>query len=167
METLLDKFQNIKVFVFDVDGVMTNGMLYVQDDGSLLRRMNIKDGYALQLAVKKGYQVWIISGGNSEGSKRRLEKLGVKECHFAVKNKAVLLQDLMQQYNVTNSDSVLYMGDDMPDIAPMALSGLKTCPNDACSDVLNIADYISPIIGGNGCVRDVIEKVLKPNFDWE
>jgi len=167
MTTLLDKFQQVKVFVFDVDGVMTNGMLYVQDDGALLRRMNIKDGYALQLAVRKGYHVWIISGGTSEGSKKRLQKLGISQCHFSVKDKAGLLSELMKEHGITNAETILYMGDDMPDIAPMQRAGLKTCPNDACTDVLNIVDYISPIMGGNGCVRDVIEKVLKPNLDWE
>lgn len=164
--TILDRFQAIKVFVFDVDGVLTNGQLLVTEQGDLLRSMNIKDGYALQLAVKKGYQIWVISGGSSEGAKIRLQKLGIAETHFSVKDKVAVMQDLCNQYNITDNNQLLYMGDDMPDIEPMKSCGLKCAPHNACMEIQKMADYISPQDGGMGCVRDVIEKVLKPNGDW-
>lgn len=159
-------FEPIKVFVFDVDGVLTNGTLLVTEEGHLLRTMNIKDGYALQLAIKKGYQIWIISGGTSNAVVKRLSKLGLEEVHIAVKDKAQLLQTLLAKYDIAPS-ALLYMGDDMPDRAVMQLCGLKTCPADAINEIKAIADYISPIKGGEGCVREVIEFVLKLNKHWE
>ncbi len=163
---ILEKFEKIKVFVLDLDGVLTNGLLYPQNDGVFMRAMNIKDGYALQLAIKKGYGVWIISGGNSNEAKERLIKLGVKEVYIGVKDKKDLLQQLMQQYNIP-AENLLYMGDDMPDKYAMEICYLRTCPNDAADDIQSIAHYISNYKGGEGCVRDVIEKTLKINDDWE
>ncbi len=163
---VLELFEAIKVFVLDIDGVLTDGMLHVQEDGELLRRMNIKDGYALQLAVRKGYKVWVISGGKTNAVKNRLDKLGVKEVYIDVKDKVALLSQKITDAAVSKNE-LLYMGDDMPDIAAMQLCGLKTAPADAVSDVRNIADYISPFNGGAGCVRDVIEKVMKINGHWE
>jgi 3-deoxy-D-manno-octulosonate 8-phosphate phosphatase (KDO 8-P phosphatase) len=162
---VLSQFATIKAFVFDVDGVMTNGNLLVTENGDLLRTMNIKDGYATQLAIKKGYHIWVISGGKQNAVGIRLQKLGVTETHIAVEDKAKVLSALWQKYNVTPS-STLYMGDDVPDYHVMQLCGLPTCPNDAIPEIKSIAKYISPISGGNGCVRDVIEKVLKLNGDW-
>ncbi len=163
---VLSLFEKVKVFVFDIDGVLTDSMLHVQETGELLRRMNIKDGYALQLAVKKGYKVWVISGGHSNASKRRLNNLGVMDVFIGVENKLEKLQEMLDMHGLT-TEQVLFMGDDMPDIPSMRLCGLATCPNDAAVEVCNIAHYISPIKGGMGCVRDVIEKVLKINNDWE
>lgn len=163
---ILNFFQPIKAFVFDIDGVLTDGMLLVTEEGELLRRMNIKDGYALQLAIKKGYFVWVISGGNSTAVQRRLAKLGVLEVHIAVPDKLSLLQQLMQTHHV-KKEQMLYMGDDVPDIKAMQASGLPCCPADAASDVRQQAKYISPIVGGMGCARDVIEKVLRLNNDWD
>ena len=159
-------FEPIKVFVFDVDGVLTNGTLLVTEEGHLLRTMNIKDGYALQLAIKKGYQIWIISGGTSNAVVKRLSKLGLEEVHIAVKDKAQLLKTLLAKYGIAPS-AILYMGDDMPDREVMQLCGLKTCPADAINEIKAVADYISPIKGGEGCVREVSEFVLKLNNHWE
>lgn len=167
MLTILDKFSNIRVFVFDADGVLTNGQLLVHTDGTLLRAMNIKDGYALQLAVKKGYHVWVISGAGNTGMQERLHRLGVTEAHFGIGNKTEVLKGLQQQYQISDARSILYMGDDMPDIPPMGLCGIAAAPKDACSDVLQVAHYCSPYAGGQGCVRDVIEKVLKIHQEWE
>jgi 3-deoxy-D-manno-octulosonate 8-phosphate phosphatase (KDO 8-P phosphatase) len=167
MEQLLDKFSKIKTFVFDVDGVLTNGNLLVQSDGTLLRTMNIKDGYALQLAVKKGYNVWVISGAKDSGAVLRLHNLGVQHAYFAIKDKREKLNELLQEYNIGNRETVLYMGDDMPDIVCMNDGIFATAPRDACQDVLEKVQYISHHIGGRGCVRDVIEKVLKINGHWE
>lgn len=162
---ILELFSNIRTFVFDIDGVMTDGNLLVTETGDLLRKMNIRDGYATELAVKKGYNVWVISGGRQEAPCIRLKKLGVEEAHFAIPDKKVLLQQLFNQYGV-KPEETLYMGDDIPDYAVMQLCGLPTCPNDAAPEIKTISKYISPYIGGSGCVRDVIEKVLKLNGDW-
>lgn len=162
---LLATFKPVKLFALDVDGVLTDGSLLVMNDGQLVRRMNIKDGYALQLAVKKGYHVLVISGGNSDAVKMRLDKLGVKEVFMAVLNKKEVLQQYMQQHNIQKNE-VLYMGDDMPDIGVMQMAGLPCCPADAVAEIKDICTYISPIKGGEGCVRDVIEKVLKLNAHW-
>lgn len=162
---VLSLFEPITTFVFDIDGVLTDGMLLVQEEGELLRSMNIKDGHALQLAIKQGYHVWVISGGKTEAAKKRLQKLGVHEVHVAVQDKPALLQQLIEKYNITK-EQMVYMGDDMPDIAAMQLCQLKTCPADAATDVQQICQYISPIMGGKGCVRDIIEKVLKLDGKW-
>lgn len=163
---ILDLFNPIKVFVFDIDGVLTDGMLHVQESGELLRRMNIKDGYALQLAVKKGYKVWVISGGHSTAVQQRLAKLGVSDVFISVKDKVALLRSLASEAGV-QPEQMLYMGDDMPDIAAMQYCGLRTCPADAIGEIREIAHYISPLAGGFGCARDVIEKVMKINGHWE
>ena len=158
-------FKDIKLFVLDVDGVLTDGSLILLENGEMARKMNIKDGYALQLAIKKGYDILIISGGSSEAVKMRLNRLGIKDIHLAVTNKSELLQEYVKGKNLSWS-SVLYMGDDIPDVLPMELAGLACCPIDAVAEVRSIAKYISPLAGGFGCVRDVIEKVLKLNGDW-
>ncbi|MEO6541725.1 MAG: 3-deoxy-D-manno-octulosonate 8-phosphate phosphatase [Ferruginibacter sp.] len=163
---VLEKFKTIKTFVFDVDGVLTDGSLLILDDGQMARQMNIKDGYALQLAVKKGYRVVIISGGTSAAVKERLERLGVKDCFLKIDNKKVKLIEYVSQHSL-NWDEILFMGDDIPDYIPMQLTGLPCCPSDAASEIKQISHYISPIDGGKGCVRDVIEKVLKLNSHWD
>lgn len=162
---LLATFKPVKLFALDVDGVLTDGSLLVMNDGQLVRRMNIKDGYALQLAVKKGYHVLVISGGNSDAVKMRLDKLGVKEVFMSVLNKKEVLQQYMQQHSIQKNE-VLYMGDDMPDIGVMQMAGVPCCPADAVAEIKDICTYISPIKGGEGCVRDIIEKVLKLNAHW-
>lgn len=163
---VLELFKPIRTFIFDVDGVLTDSHLLATEDGHLLRTVNIKDGYALQLAVKKGYNIWIISGGNSEAIKTRFINLGLQEVHIRVKDKKALLKDLADKHNLP-LEHALYMGDDIPDYAVMQLCGLPTCPADACNEIKSISKYISPIEGGKGCVRDVIEKVLKLNGDWD
>ena len=163
---LLELFAPITTFVFDIDGVLTDGSLHLTEDGQQLRTMNIKDGYALQLAVKKGYKVWVISGGKSEGAKIRLQKLGVQEVHIGVENKIDLLEGLVDT-NKVEIEQMLYMGDDIPDYAAMQFCGLPCCPNDAAPEIKQVAKYISPASGGKGCVRDVIEKVLKLNGHWD
>ena len=162
---ILAAFKPIKLFALDVDGVLTDGSLLLLNDGQMMRRMNIKDGYALQLAVKNGYHVLVISGGSSEAVKMRLEKLGVKEVFMAVLNKKEVLAQYMQQQGIQKNE-VLYMGDDMPDIGVMQMAGLPCCPADAVAEIRDISNYISPLKGGEGCVRDVIEKVLKLNAHW-
>lgn len=163
---ILAKFKPIKTFVFDVDGVLTDGSLLVLDDGQMARKMNIKDGYALQLAVKKGYHVVVISGGTSTAVKQRLDKLGVTENFLSVENKKAKLLEYTEQHGL-KLDEVLFMGDDIPDHSAMQLTGLPCCPADAATEIKQISEYISPFNGGMGCARDVIEKVLKLNGHWD
>jgi 3-deoxy-D-manno-octulosonate 8-phosphate phosphatase (KDO 8-P phosphatase) len=160
-----ERLHNIRCFVFDVDGVLTNGQLLITHEGQQLRSMNIKDGYALQLAVKEGYQVFIISGAVSEGVIKRLNGLGIKDVFTGVPSKKKKLDELLDQHNLTYN-KVLYMGDDMPDLEPMQHCEVACCPSDAVQQVRNASIYISEIKGGDGCVRDVIEQVLTLHGKW-
>jgi 3-deoxy-D-manno-octulosonate 8-phosphate phosphatase (KDO 8-P phosphatase) len=164
--SLLDRFRKIKVFVFDVDGVLTDGTLYVFDNGEQVRRMSIKDGFALQLAIKKGYRIIVVSGSYSEAVTVRLNKLGITDVHMRVTDKKGQLEQLLQQYGVDWAN-VLFMGDDIPDHAVMKKAGLACAPCDAAQEIKQAAHYVSPICGGKGCVREMIEKVLKLNDHWE
>lgn len=163
---MLTTLEKIKCFVFDVDGVLTNGTLIVMPNGVMVRTMNIKDGYAIQLAIKKGYKVWVISGGYSEEVQDRLEKLGVEQVNMKVKDKKVLLETLSMTESVP-LEEILYMGDDMPDFEAMQVVGIAACPADACFDIKQIASYKALAKGGEGCAREVIEKVLKLNGHWD
>ena len=162
---VLAGFKQIQLFVLDVDGVLTNGSLLLLEDGQMARMMNIKDGYALQLAVKKGYRIVVISGGKSIAVKNRLNLLGIAEVHIGVEDKISVLQQYVSKYGL-NKDQILFMGDDLPDIEMMQHAGLACCPADAAAEIKSLAHYISPFNGGQGCVRDVIEKVLKLNGHW-
>ncbi len=163
---MLTALEKIKCFVFDVDGVLTNGTLLVMPNGLMVRSMNIKDGYAIQLAIKKGYKVWVISGGHSEEVKERLERLGVEQVNMKVKDKKLLLETLSMTESVP-LEEILYMGDDMPDYEVMQIVGLAACPADACFDIKEISSYKAIAKGGEGCAREVIEKVLKLNGHWD
>lgn len=163
---ILEKFKPITTFVFDVDGVLTNGTVLLLTDGQMARQMNIKDGYALQLAIKKGYRVVIISGGTSDAVEMRLNKLGVMDCFLKVEDKKQKLMEYVSQHRL-KWEEVLFMGDDIPDYVSMQLTGLPCCPADAAPEIRQISLYISPLDGGSGCARDVIEKVLKLNNHWE
>ncbi len=162
---VLEHFQGISTFVFDVDGVLTNGQVLLLENGLQARSMNIKDGLALQMAVKQNYQVLIISGGSSEPVIRRLQYLGLKEIHLGLKDKLKFMEGWMAENNVRWNE-ILYMGDDLPDIPVLQHAGLPCCPADSAIEVKKISKYISPVNGGYGCVRDVIEKVLKLNDHW-
>lgn len=163
---VLEYFKKITTFVFDVDGVLTDGTVLVLENGLQARRMHIKDGFALQMAIKNGYRVKIISGGNSPQVFDRLKKLGIQDIDMEVQDKKLFLLNYMRENNL-QPEQVLYMGDDLPDIPAMQIVGLPCCPADAVSEVKEIVKYISPINGGFACVRDVIEKVLKLNQHWE
>ena len=163
---LLDSFKKISCFAFDVDGVLTDGSLLVLDDGQMVRRMNIKDGYALQLAVKKGYKLLIISGGMSEAVRSRLNKLGIEDVFLKVENKLETLEQYRKDKNLEMHE-ILFMGDDIPDYEVMKKVGIASCPADAAPEIKSISQYISIYKGGEGCARDVIEKVMKVNGDWD
>lgn len=159
------KLEQITTFIFDVDGVLTDGKVLITSDGELLRSMNIKDGYALKRAVDQGFNVAIISGGTNEGVRKRLEGLGITEVFLGAHKKSNFLDDYCQKSGVTLSE-IAYMGDDMPDIPPLKAVGLASCPQDAIPEVKAVVDYVSHKNGGAGCARDLIEQVLKVHGKW-
>lgn len=161
----LEQFKAIETFIFDVDGVLTDNKVLVTEEGGLLRQMSIRDGYALKTAVRQGYRVAIITGGKSEGVRRRLQGLGIKDIFTGVSEKLVAYETLRERYNL-DEQKILYMGDDVPDLPVMRKVWVPTCPADAVPELLEVATYISPLNGGAGCARDVIEKVLRLNNDW-
>ena len=157
---------NITTLIFDVDGVLTNGMVTIMPDGELIRTMNIKDGYALKTAVDQGLNICIISGGTNEGVRKRLANLGIKDIYLGAHDKIKQYHELVQKYNL-QPENVLYMGDDIPDLPVIKLVGFPCCPNDAVPEIKNASKYISNIKGGEGCVRDVIEQILRVQGKWE
>lgn len=161
----LEKLKLVKAFIFDVDGVLTDGIVHVTETGEQLRQFNIKDGYALQLAVKRGYKIAVITGGRSAGVKLRLKGLGITDIFMEVDSKMEVFNQFMSDNGLLAGD-ILYMGDDIPDLPVMELAGLPVCPADAVEEIKAISNYISLKSGGKGCVRDVIEKVLKIQHKW-
>ena len=158
--------QNITTFIFDVDGVLTDGSILITTKGEMLRKMNVKDGYALKTALLKGYNICIITGGSNQGVKDRLKNLGITDIYLGAHHKEEPLAEYLDIQGI-NPENALYMGDDMPDIPPMKRVKLATCPQNAIAEVKAISDYVSHKNGGEGCVRDVIEQVLKVRGDWD
>lgn len=165
MESFLNKLKEITTFVFDVDGVLTDGSVFVTDDGLQSRAFNIKDGYALQLAVKCGYNIVTVSGSRSKAQLHRLNSLGVKDVYMGIHTKKTKLKLYLEEKHIS-PETVLYMGDDIPDMEVMQYVGLPVCPADAVEEIKAVSKYVSPYAGGRGCVRDVIEKVLKIHGKW-
>jgi 3-deoxy-D-manno-octulosonate 8-phosphate phosphatase (KDO 8-P phosphatase) len=158
--------EHITTFIFDVDGVLTDGTVTVTTSGEMLRKMNIKDGYAIKTAIDKGFNVCVISGGSNEGVRVRLRGLGVTDIYLGAHNKIEQLDEYLDIYNI-KAENVLYMGDDIPDLPVMKLVGLPCCPQDAAPEIKAVSHYISHKNGGKGAVRDVIEQVLKVQDKWE
>jgi len=156
---------HITTFVFDVDGVLTDGTITVTTEGEMLRTMNIKDGYALKTAVDRGYNVCIISGGSNEGVRLRLQGLGIKDVHLGAHHKTETLTQYLESKSL-KKENVLFMGDDIPDFEVMQLIGLPCCPQDAVPEIKEVSKYVSHKKGGKGAVRDVIEQVLKVQGKW-
>lgn len=157
--------KNIDTFIFDYDGVLTNGTVILQPDGDALRTANVKDGYALQLAVKLGYHIAIISGGYSASMRKRFEVLKITDFFLGVANKEEVLMKYFTDKG-TKPENALYMGDDIPDHNAMLKVAMPCCPKDAVPEIKAIAKYISDRNGGQGCVRDVIEQTLKVQGKW-
>jgi len=161
----LEPFNDIEPFIFDVDGVIAKSGAYVLDSGKLLRKTNTRDGFALRAAVNCGYRVAVISQGRCEGIKIRMQNIGVTDIYIGQMHKMEAYEELIHLYDL-DSATILYMGDDLPDYEVMCKVGLPVCPHDAAPEIKEIARYISPLGGGEGCVRDVIEKVLKLHGKW-
>ena len=164
MANFKEKLKHIKAFAFDVDGVFS-GNIFLSSTGEQLRTMNIKDGYAVQLAVKKGFPIAIITGGFSEGIKIRFEGLGVTDIYMKSCNKPLDFKDFLLKHNI-DAESVMYMGDDLPDYEVMKHVGVPVCPSDAAEEIKSLSQYISIAKGGEGCVREVIEQVLRAQEKW-
>jgi 3-deoxy-D-manno-octulosonate 8-phosphate phosphatase (KDO 8-P phosphatase) len=165
MSNYKSRLKNITTFVFDYDGVLTDGTVILQDEGEALRTANVKDGYAMQLAVKLGYKVAVITGGYSPSMRKRFEALKIKDFFMGVAHKLDVLQDYLDKNNIS-PDQVIYMGDDIPDYQAMKKVGIACCPADASPEIKEISHYISNIPGGRGCVRDIIEQTLKIQEKW-
>lgn len=161
----MEKWNHIKTFVFDIDGVFTDGQILITDSGEWLRSMNVKDGYAISKAVKAGYHIFVISGAKQIGMVTRLNYLGIKDVYHQVKDKVVKFKEHITANNI-DPNLCLYMGDDIPDLALIKEVGMSTCPADAVEEIKSAVTYISSKDGGKGCVRDVIEKVMKLQGNW-
>ena len=161
-----EKLKKIKTFVFDIDGVFTNGEIMVDSHGNESRSFNTKDGIAVKLANDLGYNIAVITGANNNGIKARLNRLGIKNVFLNSSDKVKDLLNYSKTNNI-NLEKTVYMGDDLPDTFPMKLVYLKTCPFDAVPEVREISDYISNKNGGEGCVRDIIEQTLKVQGNWK
>jgi len=162
---LFDKLKAVKAFIFDVDGVLTNNEILVTEAGELLRTMNVRDGQAIKWAIRAGYSVCIITGGRSEGTKKRLTDLGIEEYYSGIADKLPVFQSFLQRTG-RQALEVCYMGDDIPDLPVLRRVGVSACPADSVPEVLDTCDYISPLKGGAGCVREIIEKVMKLQDKW-
>jgi len=156
---------SINTFIFDVDGVLTDGTVHVSPTGEMLREMHIRDGFAMKAAIESGYNVCIISGGSNEGVRIRLKNLGITDIHLGTPDKVATFKEYIELYQI-KAENVLYMGDDIPDFHVMQLVGLPACPQDAAPEIKAISTYISHINGGKGAVRDVIEQVMKVQGKW-
>lgn len=165
MANYKEQLREINTFIFDYDGVMTDGSIIMTSGGEAYRISNVKDGYALQLARKKGYRVAVISGATSDSMIQRLLTLQVTDVFMGVEKKLEVFRAYMEQHNLLK-ENILYMGDDIPDYEVMQEAGVATCPADAAEEIKAVSKYISHQNGGKGCVRDVIEQVLKVQGMW-
>ena len=158
--------KNVSAFVFDVDGVMTNGQIMITTEGEMYREMNTRDGFAIKCALERDFKIAIISGGTNEGVRKRLETLGVDKVYLGIHKKDIAFDDFLKTYNI-DPEEVLCMGDDVPDLSVLEKVGVATCPQDAVSDVKKIVDYVSHKKGGDGCVREIIEQGMRVQNKWD
>lgn len=159
------RLKEIKAFAFDVDGVFATNQVYLHPSGDMMRSMNIKDGFAVYKATQLGIPIAIISGGASESVRTRFEGLGLTDIYLKTMDKLDAFADFYFKYGL-KPEEILYMGDDLPDYQSMKKAGLACCPADAAPEIVEISDYVSDRKGGDGCVRDVIEQVLRSQGKW-
>jgi 3-deoxy-D-manno-octulosonate 8-phosphate phosphatase (KDO 8-P phosphatase) len=165
MANFKEDLVRVKAFVFDIDGVLSQQTITLNSFGVPNRTVNLRDGYALQLAVKKGYHIGIISGSSSKEYQKRLRRLGINDIYLNSRSKLSHFNTFLNKHDLNKSD-VLFMGDDIPDFEVMKEAGIPVCPSDADSEIKQLASYISDKKGGAGCVRDVIEQVLRLHNSW-
>ncbi len=165
MTNFKEDLGRIKAFIFDVDGVFTDGKIYMFSENEFVRAFNIKDGYAVKYAAQQGYTMALISGGNSEMVRKRFTALGIKDIYLNITEKMEALEDFYFKYDI-DPGTILFMGDDLPDYEVMKKCGVPTCPADAAEEIKSVSKYISNFRGGDGCVRDVIEQVLRSQGKW-
>lgn len=161
-----EMLRDVTTFVFDVDGVFTDSQVLITTSGELLRKMSVRDGYAVKTALQKGYRMCVISGGSNEGVRERLRGLGVTDIYLGAGHKEDILREYMLDYGISPGE-ILYMGDDIPDIPAMRMAGMVACPQNAVPEVKAISHYISHLNGGEGCVRDIIQQVMKVQGNWD
>lgn len=160
------RLAKITTLMFDIDGVMTDGKVLVMDSGEMVRNINSKDGYALHLAINKGYRIVVISGGNNQAVQKALSRAGINDVFIRQHDKLACYREYLDAHALTDEE-VLYMGDDLPDHEVMSRVGVAVCPKDAAVEIKALCPYVSPRKGGEGCVRDVIEQVLRVQDNWE
>ncbi len=165
MENFKEKLKRVEAFVFDVDGVFTEGGITMIPGDDFLRTYYARDGYALSYAISEGYKIYVITGGRGELLLKRFEKLKIKEVYHNVADKCAVLRQIAERDGL-NLENVIFMGDDIPDLGVMKMVGLPVCPADACHEVVDISVYVSQYEGGRGCVRDIIEQVLRAQGNW-
>ena len=165
MTNFKEDLSKIKAFIFDVDGVFTDGKIFMFSNNEFVRSFNIKDGFAVKYAIQQGYTIAIISGGDSNMIRKRFIDLGITDIYLNITDKMEALEDFYFKYNI-DPDNLLFMGDDLPDYEVMNKCGVPTCPSDAAEEIKSVAKYISNFKGGEGCVRDVIEQVLRSQGKW-
>ena len=165
MGNFKEDIARVKAFVFDVDGVLTDGGIYVTPEGDFVRKYNSKDGYALSLARRKGYRIAIITGGRGNSLKVRFDMIGIEHVYMDCHRKLETLKAFCNA-NGLEPNEVLFMGDDIPDLEPMRFVGVPVCPADAMPEIVEASRYVSQFRGGQGCVRDVIEQVMRARGDW-
>jgi 3-deoxy-D-manno-octulosonate 8-phosphate phosphatase (KDO 8-P phosphatase) len=161
-----EMLRDVTTFVFDVDGVFTDSSVLITTSGELLRKMSVRDGYAVKTALQKGYRICVISGGSNEGVRERLRGLGVTDIYLGAGYKDDILREYMLDYGIAPGE-ILFMGDDIPDIPAMRMVGMVACPQNAVPEVKAISHYISHLNGGEGCVRDIIQQVMKVQGHWD
>ena len=163
--TYKEKLRDITTMIFDFDGVFSDNIVYLHPPHEFIRSMNVKDSFAVQHAAANGFNVAIITGGNNEVVKARFEYLGIKDVYLRAADKMNVFNEYITKKNI-NPSEVLYVGDDLPDYQVMKKVGLACCPADAAEEIRRICHYVSPYTGGNGCVRNIIEQVMKVRGNW-
>ena len=165
MANFKEDIVNCNAFIFDVDGVMTDGGIIPTPDGDFIRRYNAKDGYAIASAIREGMKICVISGGRGNMLRHRLEMLGVTRMYLNCMDKTAALGEFLADHGIA-AENVIYMGDDIPDLECMRMVGIPVCPADAASEIIEASRYVSEYDGGHGAVRDIVEQVMRAQHKW-